>query len=205
MKKINIIKQLLLGLAMLLVTNSYAQVFDITPATSGEFGRTLLPFRGVGVGFFPTGVITNAALHVNTNYMTASSNYPGIDFGEVFRTDAPNAATYWRMYRNGNEIARYWNGGTNNELNIGTMQTGTNPHLNFYAGNAQRMTILGTNGFVGIGTAAPVTTLDVNGTITTKQIIVENQNTKQDLLVLIEQLQKRVALLEQQLTVSSKN
>ena len=164
MKKINIIKQLLLGLAMLLVTNSYAQVFDITPATSGEFGRTLLPFRGVGVGFFPTGVITNAALHVNTNYMTASSNYPGIDFGEVFRTDAPNAATYWRMYRNGNEIARYWNGGTNNELNIGTIQTGTNPHLNFYAGNVQRMTILGSGspGFVGIGTAAPVTNLQLH-------------------------------------------
>ena len=35
--------------------------------------------------------------------------------------------------------------------------------LNLWAGNAQRMTILGTNGFVGIGITAPNNLLDVNG------------------------------------------
>lgn len=156
MKKQNIIKQLLLGLAMLLVTKGNAQ-FQITPATNSEFMGTANIIRGVGIGNFPSGVITSAALHINTKYMSTSSNYPGINFGEVFRTDAPNAATYWKMYRNGNEIGRYWNGGTNNELNIGTIQTGTNPHLNFYTSNTQRMTILGSTnpGFVGIANTAP--------------------------------------------------
>lgn len=58
---------------------------------------------------------------------------------------------------------------------------------------------------VGINTIAPQTTLDVNGAITAKQIIIESINSKQDLLTLITHLQNEVAVLKQQLTASIKN
>ena len=157
MKKNTTRKPFLTSVIILLSTGCFAQ-FQITTGTSSEFMGTNGAIRGVGIGNFPNSQITDAALHVNTKYMTASSNYPGIDFGEVFRTDAPNAATYWKMFRDGDEIARYWNGGTNNELNIGTIQTSSNPHLNFFTANTPKATILA-NGNVGIGTTAPAAVL----------------------------------------------
>ncbi|MBL0050643.1 MAG: hypothetical protein IPP29_03525 [Bacteroidetes bacterium] len=119
--------------------------------------------RGVGIGTFPPGITTNSALHVNTNFMTTSINYPLINFGEVFRTDGPAGVTHaWRMLSNNGTAGEKFNilnpSGTDN-INMGTVPLGD---FNFFTNNTQRMTILG-NGLVGIGTPLPTNQLQVNG------------------------------------------
>ena len=58
---------------------------------------------------------------------------------------------------------------------------------------------------VGIGTTTPACTLDVNGTIAAKQILIEDKNETKDLLALITELQNEVAELKQQLCTLAKN
>nr|MBK9650774.1 hypothetical protein [Bacteroidota bacterium] len=162
MEKNNKIKIGLLALAILFSTLINAQ-FQITPATFGEFMGTAPIIRGVGIGNFPSGVNTNSALHVNTNFITASTNYT-INFGEVFRTDGPAGVTHaWRMLSNNGTAGEKFNilnpSGTDN-INMGTVPLGD---FNFFTNNTQRMTILG-NGLVGIGTPLPTNQLQVNGT-----------------------------------------
>ncbi|MBK8846786.1 MAG: hypothetical protein IPO27_09695 [Bacteroidetes bacterium] len=146
MEKNNKIKIGLLALAILFSTLINAQ-FQITPATFGEFMGTAPIIRGVGIGNFPSGVTTNSALHVNTNFMTASTNYPGINFGEVFRTDGPAGVTHaWRMLSNNGTAGEKFNilnpSGTDN-INMGTVPLGD---FNFFTNNTQRMTIIGRSG-----------------------------------------------------------
>ncbi|MFY9419078.1 MAG: hypothetical protein WAP17_08375 [Bacteroidales bacterium] len=54
-----------------------------------------------------------------------------ITTGEVFRTDCPSAnSTYWRMFRGGSEIARFYNLSTDYNLRIETYSKGGNILLN---------------------------------------------------------------------------
>jgi hypothetical protein len=99
LKNKNLFKQLLVISSILFASQSDAQ-FVITPGTSNEFMGTDPIIRGVGIGPFPNTQTTNSALHVNTSYMLTSSNYPNINFGEVFRTTCvADISTFWRMER----------------------------------------------------------------------------------------------------------
>lgn len=90
---------------------------------------------------FPNGTSLPAIITVNSN---------GLSFptGEVFRTDAPNANTFWRMYRGGVDKFRLYSdvGGT---VNLGTTD---NEPLVMETNSIQRMYIDNdATGFVGIG------------------------------------------------------
>ncbi len=61
------------------------------------------------------------------------------------------------------------------------------------------------NRFVGINTTTPQTTLEVNGTITTKQLIIANENQKQDVTAMLNELKNEIAQLKEQLNQITKN
>ena len=65
-------------------------------------------------------------------------------------------------------------------------------------------TVLGGK-FVGINTTTPQTTLEVNGTITTKQLIIANENQKQDLIAILNELKNEIAQLKEQINQLTKN
>ncbi len=311
-------KQLLLISSILFASQSDAQ-FVITPGTSNEFMGTDPIIRGVGIGPFPNTQTTNSALHVNTSYMLTSSNYPNINFGEVFRTTCvADISTFWRMERmkeenaveygmlytlgvaeeeelgfspfdgqgvhfyvqasyedrvagifgdlrfnTGDHVTGYPPGiatprmrilGDNGFVGIGdyrtfspnyllhqhnnadggtfhqftTAQTGigaddgfrtgldanANGELNlmnntsdmhFKTNSTTQVTILGSNGNVGIHTTTPQTTLEVNGTITTKQLIIANENQKQDLIAILNELKNEIGQLKEQINQLTKN
>jgi len=121
---------------------------------------TLLNQIGIG-NFGNVAGNVHSILHIDGNRVN-------IPTGEVFRTDAPNNtigdSTYWRMYHGGTQVFNINNPYNTNNVSIGTVQAG---HLNFFTNNSSspRMTIIGssdsTDGFVGIGTVAPLVRLDV--------------------------------------------
>ena len=59
--------------------------------------------------------------------------------------------------------------------------------------------------YVGINTITPQTTLEVNGTITTKQLIIANENQKQDVTAMLNELKNEIAQLKEQLNQITKN
>ena len=65
-------------------------------------------------------------------------------------------------------------------------------------------TVLGGK-FVGINTTTPKTTLEVNGTITTKQLIIANENQNQDLIAILNELKNEIAQLKEQINQITKN
>ena len=65
-------------------------------------------------------------------------------------------------------------------------------------------TVLGGK-FVGINTTTPKTTLEVNGTITTKQLIIANENQNQDLIAMLNELKNEIAQLKEQINQITKN
>ena len=65
-------------------------------------------------------------------------------------------------------------------------------------------TVLGGK-FVGINTTTPQTTLEVNGTITTKQLIIANENQKQDVTAMLNELKNEIAQLKEQINQLTKN
>ena len=65
-------------------------------------------------------------------------------------------------------------------------------------------TVLGGK-FVGINTTTPKTTLEVNGTITTKQLIIANENQKQDVTAMLNELKNEIAQLKEQINQITKN
>ena len=65
-------------------------------------------------------------------------------------------------------------------------------------------TVLGGK-FVGINTTTPKTTLEVNGTITTKQLIIANENQKQDLIAILNELKNEIGQLKEQINQLTKN
>ncbi len=82
--------------------------------------------------------------------------------------------------------------------------SGSNSTMNFYTAGTQKMTITNT-GKVGLGTAALVSLVDINGTLTVQQIIIKHENKENDLLMLLSQMQEEINALKQQLTVLVKN
>jgi len=99
--------------------------------------------------------------------------------GRVMFTDNGNYSPYMAMYR--------WTGVASNyfQTTIGDMIDLQNGSLSFQTGagggaaigsdpQTTRMIILANSGNVGIGTTAPQSLLSVNGTITTKEVIVTN-------------------------------
>lgn len=162
--------------------------------------------RSIGIGYFGAN-FTNSLLHVNSNppwILPGNLSIPNA--GEVFRTDGPAGVTHaWRMLSNNGTAGEKFNilnpNGTDN-INMGTVQNGD---LNFFAANAQRMTLIGTaganQGFVGINTNSPTYTLTVNGTLAANKIIITTENKEQDLLALIAQLQSEVAELREKMTL----
>jgi len=59
--------------------------------------------------------------------------------------------------------------------------------------------------YVGINTTTPQTTLEVNGTITTKQLLIANENQKQDVTAMLNELKNEIAQLKEQLNQITKN
>ena len=201
--------------------NFYLQ-WQVGNAGGQFYGRTdpAQNIFGIGIGDFPNGTPPLSALHINAN-----APFPGNIFwqaGEVFRTDCPqDISTYWRQQRGGFEY------GTIYSLNAADDFTGQDFHFYIQASFADdsrgdygdirfnngshnalglgtpRMRILGSNGFVGIGdytTFTPKSLLDVNGTITAKQIIISNENDTIDLMATIKSLEQQLTELKVQIT-----
>jgi hypothetical protein len=93
---IHINKQMALIVAMVVILLSsqlsYAQNWQWNNF-NGDFGSTTTTVTGIGIGDF-SGTNISSALHVNTNITAAQTGGGAFGLGEVFRTDAPNAATY---------------------------------------------------------------------------------------------------------------
>ena len=105
---------LILFLSINLNVNAQLQVSNNFPGP--DIWGQVNPFTGsqsIGVGDFNSNSVwPQSALHINTNpaFMPAS---PTFSAGEVFRTDAPNLATYWRMLRSGGEYGVLFNNNDN--------------------------------------------------------------------------------------------
>lgn len=146
---------------LLLVANvGYAQVFNMGGNNSDRWGTTannnqIQTIRRVGIGDFTAYGGPKAALHVNENLLTDlilnASNYYAP--GHLFRTDGPsNQPNIWEMWTGtGSQASEKFSvfvpAGSNNSIlqaSAGDMRFNT-------GGNNTRITILGNNGFVGIG------------------------------------------------------
>ncbi len=86
--------------------------------------------RSIGVGYFGAGS-TNSLLHIDGTNMLLPINGSITTLGEVFRTDAPNISTFWRMYRNGVQKF-YISSTTTPSVEMGTI---SNEPLNFFTSN----------------------------------------------------------------------
>ncbi|MCW5909368.1 MAG: hypothetical protein KIS94_15995 [Chitinophagales bacterium] len=177
--------------------NFFAQPDNTTPSSSDYI-------RSIGIGYFGSNY-TNSLLHIDGNNILLPQNNSIVNAGEVFRTDAPNSQsgddTYWRMLHGGTQVFNINNPYNSNNVALGTVQSG---NLNFFTGNTQKATILA-NGNVGIGTTAPAYTLQVNGTIAAKQILIEDKTETLDLLVLLTRLRTEVDELKQKLRCVAEN
>jgi hypothetical protein len=156
-------------ITMVIICVTVSETISQTPSiimqnNAGDYYGTLDfsltdPPQAIGIGNFPNTVSPGAALHINTNTSMGTLFY---NAGEVFRTDAPNAATYWKMYRGGSEFGRIFN---NNDNHFYIQANDASGELRFNTGGTNtRMTIL-SGGNVGIGTATPAQKLSVDGNV----------------------------------------
>lgn len=91
------IKMLLSILLCCLLAEAAHSQFAITPITFGACGRTTPLIEGVGIGNFPAGMPTAAALHINSFYTNNAAGF--FSPGELFRTDCQsNVTNAWRMF-----------------------------------------------------------------------------------------------------------
>ena len=81
-------------IAFVYVKSASAQ-FQYVPFTALQYGSTTNTISGVGIGLWPIGTATAAALHVNTNLTVPTGAFAA---GEVFLTESPYLAEYWRMW-----------------------------------------------------------------------------------------------------------
>ncbi len=119
----------------------------------------------------------------------------------VLLTTIVKAQTSWDLTGNTPSSGNFLGSTNTVPLELKTTNTGTPQPINFYTNNTQRMT-LSSGGLLGIGTASPKSLLDVNGTVTAKQVLISDRKTTQDLLAMIEQLQTEVNELKQQFTTA---
>ncbi len=150
-----------ISFTLLKVNYSIAQ-FTLSGIVANRYGETTnFPApqntRSIGIGNFSSGgSVPLSALHINANYLSVS---PAFAQGEVFRTDCPSGlATYWRMHRGGIQYGLFFN---NNDSHLGIEATQGDLYFNTGGAN-QRVRILGTNGYVGIGDAFSVPSFRVH-------------------------------------------
>ncbi|MEO8087900.1 MAG: hypothetical protein ABI763_13835 [Bacteroidota bacterium] len=166
MKKVNKkFKAIFIAMLIALSTSvSYAQWQNTNFTGNGPIESTVSTVTGVGVGDFSASNVASA-LHVNTNLTAAQTGGGAFGLGEVFRTDAPNTATYWKMLRGGTDYGWIYNNNDNHFYIAAPFNSGGNyGDLYFQTGGTNtRQTILGSNGFVGIGNSYnPAFRLDVS-------------------------------------------
>jgi trimeric autotransporter adhesin len=131
-------------------------------------GRSLPTVATIGVGFFPaSGPFSPAArLHVNEFYMAAALQPPLA--ANMFRTDGfSKFDNKWQLFTGSaaNSLTEKFLLMVPNSTDHVLLQASRpNANISFNTGGANfRMVILGSNGFVGIGTPTPNNLLDVDG------------------------------------------
>ena len=85
----------------------------------------------------------STALHIDGTNATLNT-------GDVFRTDAPSGATYWKMFMNYSEVGRIWN---NNDTHFYIQAT--TDDLRLQSGGANTRMTIASGGNVGVGTTSP--------------------------------------------------
>ncbi len=80
--------------------------------------------------------------------------------GNIFRTDGPaGSLNQWQLFTGGTEKFRLSVAASSSHVNLNVVQ---NANMLFSTNNTQRMTILGSNGWVGIGSTNPISVLHIN-------------------------------------------
>jgi hypothetical protein len=110
MKKTTLSMMAFAALQIAICTNTFAQ-WNIQPSVFNNFGQTDpgVAIESIGVGDFQGFAdIPASALHINTNYLQGLPRpITYANFGEVFRTDAPDRDelgdiySFWRMFTGG--------------------------------------------------------------------------------------------------------
>jgi len=135
---------------MLCLSNHWAFAqFQQILFSANSWRTQAFPLVGrVGIGTFPNGTNLPSALTINTNLIPSPT-------GEVFRTDCPALNTpFWRMFRGGEERARFYNPAATSDLVIETPSKFSNILFNTH--NITRVIIKDglsplSGGFVGMG------------------------------------------------------
>jgi hypothetical protein len=115
-----------------------------------------------------------------------SGGFLGVGDYQVF---TPNEMLHLHAVGNNDVFSQFTNGFTlstaTDGFRIGTTSAGIaelrqyeNADMNFFTANTQRMTILGTNGFVGVHTAAPQFMLEVAGEVAAEKFILRSPSGK---------------------------
>lgn len=213
----NAISIILIPFFLSLFSATYVNSQCITPwcttgnvITSGEWlgsdGTSTVPLElkttETGANALPINFWTNGAQRMTILGNNGATNgFVGIGIA------TPQNLLHLHLLGNTPVFQQFTNGTTGgaatNGLRIGITNNGVaeirqqeNNAMVFYTNSLERLRI-SNNGFVGIGTATPAYTLQVNGTIAAKQILVETNAATKDLLALIAELQYEVEELKQ--------
>ena len=159
--------KLLICISCLLVTIAKAQFVPVPPGISA--GRTIFRVQTIGIGNFPNLNAIQAKLHVDAFNLRPSTAAPFVNNGELFRTDGENRFDcQWQMFTGASQASLAQVGRVFSPVANPTWFTleASQSNLSFNTGGTnERMAILGTNGFVAIGSGftTPNYLLDVKG------------------------------------------
>lgn len=132
------------AIAVLSLSFNQAQAqFEPVPGSTNSSWRThAAPTVGaIGIGTVPDFTSLPSALTIDGRFMPVAT-------GEVFRTDAPNVSTFWRMYRDAQQrflVNSADNTNSETGLTEGTVRLGSTQgeHLSLLTNSATRMHIAG--------------------------------------------------------------